>query len=339
MMAETRTPKSFEQEDRLTRDLLKGLSAPRPVIYWTDLLLTSGVGWLALIASVRASTAFPVAAFAAISVFALYRALLLVHEISHLSGRALPGFETCWNFLVGFPLLLPSFMYVGVHPTHHSLSSYGTSDDPEYLPFAQSKRMTVVFALESFLMPAALMIRFLVVAPAGLLYPPLHRWLTRHASALTMNFTYRRDPVPALLRKVRIGSVLVLITWAAAIAFLPLRVFITWFGVVSLISFVNTLRTLVAHRYENHGEPLDRRGQLADSLDTPGALWTELWAPVGLRYHALHHYFPGIPYHNLYKAHRILIESLPSDSTYSASLNRSLAVGLRSLLRASRIAR
>jgi len=23
------------------------------------------------------------------------------------------------------------------------------------------------------------------------------------------------------------------------------------------------------------------------------------WAPVGLRYHALHHYFPGIPYHNL----------------------------------------
>jgi len=339
MIAETRPAKSFEQEDRQTRDLLKGLSAPRSVIYWTDLLVSSSVGWMALITAVRASSALPVAGFAVIAVFALYRALLLVHEISHLSGRALPGFETCWNFLVGFPLLLPSFMYVGVHQSHHSLSSYGTSDDPEYLPFAQSKRMTVVFALESFLMPAALLIRFLVIAPAGLLYRPLHRWLTCHASALTMNFSYRRDPVPALTRKVRIGSILVLAMWAAAIAFFPLRVFITWFGVVSVISFVNTLRTLVAHRYENHGDPLDRRGQLADSLDTPGAFWTELWAPVGLRYHALHHYFPGIPYHNLYKAHRLLMESLPSDSAYCGSLNRSLAGGLTSLLKASRIPR
>lgn len=332
MISATRRATSFEQEDRQTRDLLKGLSTPRPAIYWTDLLGTSAIGWAAFVASARASATPAAVAFGAIAVFALYRALLLVHEISHLSGRALPGFEACWNLLVGFPLLLPSFMYVGVHQSHHSLSTYGTSDDPEYLPFAQSKRMTVVFALESFLMPAALMIRFLVVAPAGLLCPPLQRWLTSHASALTMNFTYRRDAARSLVRKVRIGSAFVLAMWAAAFALLPFRAFVTWFGVVSVISFINTLRTLVAHRYENHGDPLDRRGQLADSLDTPGALWTELWAPVGLRYHALHHYFPGIPYHNLYKAHRTLRASLPPDSSYCESLNRSLAVGLKSLL-------
>ena len=339
MIAESQSVKSFEQEDRQTRDLLKGLSVPRPAIYWTDLLVTSTIGWSMFIAAARATPALPIIGFGAIAVFALYRALLLIHEISHLSGRVLPGFETCWNLLVGFPLLLPSFMYVGVHQSHHSLSSYGTSDDPEYLPFAQSKGMTIVFALESFLMPAALLLRFLVAAPAGLIFPPFHRWLTRHASALTMNFSYRRDPVPQLIRKVRIGSFLVLAIWALAIATLPLRAFAVWFAVVSVISFINTLRTLVAHRYENHGDPLDRRGQLADSLDTPGAIWTELWAPVGLRFHALHHYFPGIPYHNLYKAHRILIGSLPSDSFYSESINRSLAVGLRSLLGGSRIPR
>jgi fatty acid desaturase len=211
------------------------------------------------------------------------------------------------------------------------LSTYGTSGDPEYLPFAHSKRMTFVFTLESFLMPAAFMIRFLLLAPAGLLYPPLHRWLARHASALTMNFNYRRDPSLALMRKIRVSSLMMLAIWGVGFALLPRRVFITWFCIVSVISFINTLRTLVAHRYENHGEPLDRRGQLADSLDTPGALWTELWAPVGLRYHALHHYFPGIPYHNLYKAHRILVSGLPGDSAYHASLNDSLPAGLKSL--------
>ena len=68
------------------------------------------------------------------------------------------------------------------------------------------------------------------------------------------------------------------------------------------VSFFNTLRVLGAHEYESDGQPRDRFEQLQDSIDTPGGPWTELWAPVGLRYHALHHYFPGIPYHNLGKA-------------------------------------
>ena len=80
---------------------------------------------------------------------------------------------------------------------------------------------------------------------------------------------------------------------------------------LALVSLVNTLRVLGAHAYELDGAPRDRRGQLADSLDTPGGPWTELWAPVGLRYHALHHYFPGIPYHNLGVAYRRIVETVP----------------------------
>jgi fatty acid desaturase len=91
------------------------------------------------------------------------------------------------------------------------------------------------------------------------------------------------------------------------------------------------MRVLGAHDYDTDGAPRDREAQLADSIDTPGGPWTELWAPVGLRYHALHHYFPGIPYHNLGAAYRRIIEFLADEAraayceSTSPSLRHSLA--------------
>ena len=43
---------------------------------------------------------------------------------------------------------------------------------------------------------------------------------------------------------------------------------------------------------------------------------SELWAPVGLRYHALQHLLPGIPYHALPLAHRRLASEMGVDSAY-----------------------
>jgi fatty acid desaturase len=61
-------------------------------------------------------------------------------------------------------------------------------------------------------------------------------------------------------------------------------------------------------------------------------LWTaELWAPVGLRYHALHHLFPSLPYHNLGKAHRRLMRELPADSPYRQTESPHLWASLRLL--------
>ncbi len=34
-----------------------------------------------------------------------------------------------------------------------------------------------------------------------------------------------------------------------------------------------------------------------------------LVAPVGLRYHALHHWIPSLPYHNLGRVHRLLVST------------------------------
>ena len=329
----------FLLDDAEMKSLVRDLHRAHPAVYWSDLLLTCGFGWTAFGTAVVLRPFSPeMLVSMVIAVAALYRALCFMHELTHQSSRSLPGFETAWNWLVGFPLLMPSFVYLGVHQSHHRIGTYGTAQDPEYMPFASSRRMTTVFALESFFIPLALALRFLVLTPLGLLSPRLHRWLVVYASSLTMNLKYRREATPELLRLIRRDSSIVLLAWAAcaglaATHVIPWRIFLVWLAVDSLISFINTLRTLGAHGYESDGEPLDRIGQLLDSIDTPGAFWTELWAPVGLRYHALHHYFPGIPYHNLREAYRRILTHIPVASAYKEMSSPSLQHSLRELCR------
>jgi fatty acid desaturase len=324
------------------KTLVKDLNRASRAIFWTDLAVTAIVGWTTFAGAVILRPFSPgMLLCIAVSVLALYRGLCFLHELTHQNWRSLPGFGTIWNFVIGFPLLMPAFVYVGVHQDHHRISSYGTEQDPEYLPFAHSWKMTAIFALESFFIPLALLVRFVLLAPIGLVWPPFQRQLVRCGSALTMNVKYRREPTGELVRRVRQDSAFILLFWAAlitlaALGVVPWRVFAIWLVVDSLVSFVNTLRTLGAHAYENKGEPLDRTGQLLDSIDTPGAFWTELWAPVGLRYHALHHYFPGIPYHNLPEAYRRVTGHLPVAASYRELSNRSLPCSLGELYRKGR---
>ena len=57
--------------------------------------------------------------------------------------------------------------------------------------------------------------------------------------------------------------------------------------------------------------------QVLDSANVRGFLFfATLWAPVGLRYHATHHLFMLMPYHQLGRAHRLLMRELPTDSPY-----------------------
>jgi fatty acid desaturase len=84
---------------------------------------------------------------------------------------------------------------------------------------------------------------------------------------------------------------------------------------------LNYNRNLVAHHYRNRGGVMTHEEQLLDSVNITGWGWlTELFFPLGLRYHALHHLFPSLPYHNLAKAHRQLMAELPAGSLYSQTV-------------------
>jgi fatty acid desaturase len=80
------------------------------------------------------------------------------------------------------------------------------------------------------------------------------------------------------------------------------------------------LRTLVAHLWENESEAMTVTAQFLDSVNVPPpGLAAEIWAPVGLRYHALHHLMPSMPYHDLPEAHRRLARELGTGSTYEGA--------------------
>src|SRR5204862_3337871 len=96
---------------------------------------------------------------------------------------------------------------------------------------------------------------------------------------------------------------------------------LTWMIVSMIASVVNAVRTLSAHRYDHDPKEaeLSMIGQLLDTctiapgpggFGAAGAAWRALWAPVGLRYHALHHWIPSLPYHNLGRVHRLLASRL-----------------------------
>ena len=93
---------------------------------------------------------------------------------------------------------------------------------------------------------------------------------------------------------------------------------------------INQIRTLAAHHYENDGSEVDALGQLMDSVNLRGVpVLTALVAPVGLRYHALHHFLPAVPYHSLGTLHRRLCRELPREAEY----HRTEAEGILPMLR------
>jgi fatty acid desaturase len=119
-----------------------------------------------------------------------------------------------------------------------------------------------------------------------------------------------------------------------ATGWLPLQAWFQWWLVASRVWIVNQVRTLAAHGYVHGDEPVDAEGQLLDSINLRGWPWlTGLLAPVGLRFHALHHYLPALPYHSLGSVHRELLWELPADAAYRQTLRGGLWETLQALFR------
>ena len=274
-----------------------------------------------------------------VAILALYRAGSFIHELTHIKKGALRGFRLTWNLIVGIPLLIPSFMYEGVHNQHHGKTYYGTIDDPEYLPLALMKPWTLpLFLIAAALAPIGLFLRFAILAPLSLFSKRLRQVVVERFSGLQINPQFRRPlPEGQFARDWRWMEIACSV-WAIALLALvatgivPLRAFLIFLGVASGVMFLNQVRTLVAHLWENEGEPMSVTAQYLDSVNVPPpATLPALWAPVGLRYHALHHLLPGVPYHNLGEAHRRLTRELETASTYHVASHRGLTPLVRRL--------
>lgn len=310
---------------RAARDLTKDLAEAKPSIYWPDMVGSALVGYAALAGAIVFANPVLVALCAIVAVLALYRALMFIHDLTHIHRDALPGFRTGWNLLVGIPLLTPSFMYEGVHTLHHKRTQYGTVEDPEYLPLALMKPWSLpLFVIIALLAPAALMLRFAVLVPLGALFPSVRRLVWERASSLSINPAFRRRPPEGEIKPRVMWQEISGMVWAwallASTQWLGWRPLLIALAIMSAVAVLNQLRTLVAHLWENEGEAMSVTAQFLDSVNVPppGRI-AEVWAPVGLRYHALHHLMPSMPYHSLPEAHRRLVAALELDSHYHSA--------------------
>lgn len=330
------------------RSLIGDLSKPNPVIYWCDFLASILGAYTAAAITLRFPLRFGFEPWVVLTICITYslalilfmRSVMFIHELVHLPRDEFKGFRIAWNLLCGVPLFVPSFLYYP-HVDHHRRKHYGTEHDGEYLSLSHNSRWLVVgFIAQALVIPFLAMFRFIILSPICRVFPSVRTIAHRHASTMLVDPFYERDDAtPKLMKLVmlqELGCFLIGLnfifghklrtgTW-----FDPLWVVVYFLAIGLLI--LNEVRTLGAHRWTGDGNEMSFEEQLLDSVNYPDRPWiSELWGPIGTRYHALHHLFPSLPYHNLAKAHARLVNGLPNDSPYHDTVATSLTAEIRAL--------
>lgn len=333
-------------EIRYMRSLIADCFEHNIVIYWIDLLITVtiGYGFAIVYLNTPALSLLKIAALA-VSGLALFRAGSFIHEIAHMGAGRMRSFKVGWNLMCGVPMVMPSFLY-DCHIDHHHIRHYGTKRDGEYLPLGAGPLYQIVlYLMEVLLIPILAVVRFAVLTPVSFLHPRLREWVLMRASSYVSNPWYRRE-IPAkaprgwwaaadLLTSLRVWAMLGVV----ALGMFPFTRLIELYVLAVFVIGLNWTRNLAAHRYRNRGDEMSYMQQLTDSINIKGhPLLTELLFPLGLRYHALHHLFPGIPYHSMGRAHARLMAFLPADSAYAKTVYPSFLFVLRQLVRDARAA-
>ncbi len=325
------------------RKIVGNLFEPKQHLYWIDFLGSLTVGFFCFYWVRHVDHWWLTILCFLISCFAFYRTVLFTHEMTHLRKETFRIFRVVWNLLCGIPFLLPSYSYY-IHIAHHRREDYGTRRDGEYIMLGSGPPWKIIaYLLQAFIIPICAMFRFVVLTPIAWVVPSVRRWVDRHASSLVMDWSYERpDPTPEERPIWRMEEAGCFLVWCVLILLLVLQIQpLSWLlqayctGV--FIILLNQIRTAAAHRFVSRGEEMDFTEQIVDSVNVPGiSPLTSLWAPVGLRYHALHHLFPALPYHSLHAAHTRLMEQLPEDSPYRLTVRSSLLDAFVDLWRTAR---
>jgi fatty acid desaturase len=306
--------------------LVRDLNRPRALTYWTDLAVCLILANIGLLLSWpfpdKVLAGSPAAIFGlCLAAFALFRASYFNHELAH-HANELPGFEIAWNFTIGIPLLIPSYLYSD-HLNHHSVKGFATETDVEYFPPGlRGVRGAALLVMASVLLPLIYTVRFLVIAPAAWCSPAVRRWADTRASSLGILGLSRRKPPAAKevfsWRIQELGCFIYLVSVLCAVAtgLLSINFVLQVNTVIVILLFLHGIRIMVGHRYEVEGSN-DRIEQVLDSFNfTRNRPVTVLMAPLGFHLHALHHLLPKIPYHNMHEAHRRVSAALPASSFY-----------------------
>jgi fatty acid desaturase len=297
----------------------------RPARYWLDFALSvtlaygSGTVYLmAPLGSWLQLAAFP------FTVFWIYRLGSLIHEVCHLGHKEMRVFKVTWNLVVGVFTLAPSPFFTRHHRDHHSQRMYGSREDPEYIVnvFQRGNWLSLCgYTLLVAVFPLLVFLRFLL-SPLTFVHPRLREWVLTHASSMTMNHHYVRKINS--FDRFAITSVELLCCLRATGMLLAVYLGTThWTRLPLLYSIaigalvLNQMRLLADHHFHSEGRSLEFTDHILDSCNYTGRdFMTWLLFPFAIRYHALHHLFPTLPYHNLSAAHGYLLAHLPADSPY-----------------------
>jgi fatty acid desaturase len=296
-----------------------------PARYWFDLALSVVLAYTAGFVFLTAPLGswIQIAAYP-FAVVLLYRAGALIHEVAHLPSSEMRTFKVAWNLVVGVILLTPSPFYTRHHRDHHSPRYYGHKDDPEYIAHVFERgnaRSLLGYLCFILVYPLLVFIRFALV-PLTYIHPRIREWTLARASSLTFNFQYERKLTPqdrwsiaaiewlCCLRAWMIP--LVVLLGAAHWSRMPLLYSLAIGALV-----LNQMRLMGDHHFESDGGKIDLSDHILDSCNyTSYDPMTCVLFPFSIRYHALHHIFPTLPYHNLAAAHKHLSRELPDDSPY-----------------------
>jgi len=298
----------------------------KPWRYWLDFVVSATFAYTAagIYLAAPLFSVVQLVAFCA-SAFGLYRVGSLVHEVCHLGEHEMRGFKTAWNLVVGVMTLTPSTFFTKHHRDHHTLKHYGTPNDPEYVANVCSRGNAAsigLYAVHVLAFPLLVFARFLL-APLTFAHPKLREYVLRHASSSTLNWRkYERDT--HRMNRKRFAA-LELLCWVRA-SMIPVAVLLGWsdwtrlpllYALGAVVVVMNQLRQLADHHLESDGDHLSLADHITDSCNyTSRDPLTSLLFPFAIRYHALHHLFPSLPYHNLAAAHAYLSQHLPSESPY-----------------------